>query len=91
MLAMDIGLSDVLVYIVVGLVVGALARLIIPGRQPMGILATIVIGIVAAVIGGLLWNAIFPSNSGIAWIASIALAVLFVWIYAGATRSSSRV
>lgn len=86
MLAMDITFGDILVYVVVGLIIGALARLIVPGRQAMGMLTTIVIGVVAAVVGGLIWNAIFPSNSGIAWIASIALAVVFVWIFAGSTN-----
>jgi uncharacterized membrane protein YeaQ/YmgE (transglycosylase-associated protein family) len=78
----DIGLGDVLVYILAGLIIGALARLIVPGRQRMGILLTIIIGIVAAVIGGILWAAIFPDNDGIAWIGSIIVAVVLVWLYA---------
>ena len=77
----DIGVGDVLVYILAGLIIGALARLIVPGRQRMGILLTIIIGIVAAVIGGILWAAIFPDNDGIAWIGSIIVAVVLVWIY----------
>ena len=78
----DIGVGDVLVYILAGLIIGALARLIVPGRQRMGILLTIIIGIVAAVIGGILWAAIFPDNDGIAWIGAIIVAVVLVWIYA---------
>jgi uncharacterized membrane protein YeaQ/YmgE (transglycosylase-associated protein family) len=78
----DIGVGDVLVYILAGLIIGALARLIVPGRQRMGILMTIIIGIVAAVIGGILWAAIFPDNDGIAWIGSVIVAVVLVWIYA---------
>jgi uncharacterized membrane protein YeaQ/YmgE (transglycosylase-associated protein family) len=78
----DIGLGDILVYILAGLIIGALARLIVPGRQRMGILLTIIIGIVAAVIGGILWAAIFPDNDGIAWIGSIIVAVVLVWLYA---------
>lgn len=85
MLAMHIGFGDILVYIVAGLIIGALARLIVPGRQSMGVLATIVVGVIAAIIGGLLWNAIFPTNAGIAWIGSVIVAVILVWIYAGAT------
>ena len=56
--------------------------MIVPGRQRMGILMTIIIGIVAAVIGGILWAAIFPGNDGVAWIGSIIVAVVLVWIYA---------
>jgi uncharacterized membrane protein YeaQ/YmgE (transglycosylase-associated protein family) len=43
--------------IVIGLIAGALARLLVPGRDPMGIGATIVLGIVGSFIGGFLWNA----------------------------------
>jgi hypothetical protein len=41
--------------------------------------------VIAAVIGGLLWAALFPKNDGVAWIASIVVGVVLVWIYAGAT------
>jgi uncharacterized membrane protein YeaQ/YmgE (transglycosylase-associated protein family) len=79
--ASDIGVVDILVYIVAGLIIGALARLLLPGRQSMGVVATMVIGIIAAVIGGLLWNAVFPDNDGIAWIGSIIVAVVLVALY----------
>jgi uncharacterized membrane protein YeaQ/YmgE (transglycosylase-associated protein family) len=88
MLAMDITFGDVLVYIVAGLIIGAIARLLVPGRQAMGLLATMIIGVVAAVIGGILWAAIFPKNDGIAWIGSIIVAVVLVFLYAGATNNS---
>jgi uncharacterized membrane protein YeaQ/YmgE (transglycosylase-associated protein family) len=78
----NIGVGDVLIYILAGLIVGALARLIVPGRQRMGIIVTIIVGVVAAVIGGILWNAIFPDNDGIAWIGSLILAVILVYTYA---------
>ena len=44
---------QILGLIVVGAVIGALARLIKPGRQRMSILATVLLGVVGAVIGGL--------------------------------------
>jgi uncharacterized membrane protein YeaQ/YmgE (transglycosylase-associated protein family) len=78
----DVGIGDILIYIVAGLVIGALARLIVPGRQRMGIVITILIGVLAAVLGGLLWNWIFPDNDGIAWIGSLIVAVVLVWLYA---------
>ena len=68
-------------FIVAGLVIGILARAILPGKQHMGMVATIVLGVVAAIIGGLLWNAIFPDNEGVAWIGSIVVAIVLVWIY----------
>ena len=45
---------QILGLIVVGSIIGALARLIKPGRQRMGILATMLLGVVGAVIGGLI-------------------------------------
>jgi uncharacterized membrane protein YeaQ/YmgE (transglycosylase-associated protein family) len=41
-------------FIILGLIVGALARLVLPGRQPIGILWTIALGMVGALAGGLL-------------------------------------
>ncbi|MEU6249438.1 GlsB/YeaQ/YmgE family stress response membrane protein [Glycomyces sp. NPDC047010] len=43
-------------FIVAGLVIGALARLIKPGKQSLGIIATLVLGIVGSVIGGTVAN-----------------------------------
>jgi uncharacterized membrane protein YeaQ/YmgE (transglycosylase-associated protein family) len=89
MLAADIGIGDIIVYIVAGLIIGALARLIMPGRQDLSIIATIVLGVVAAIIGGFLWNAIFPSNEGIAWIGSIIVAVVLLGLYVMLTNRRS--
>lgn len=44
--------------IIIGLIAGALARLLVPGRDPMGIGATILLGIVGSFVGGFLWNLI---------------------------------
>ena len=41
---------DILVVIVIGLVVGLIARLLTPGRDPMGVIVTIVVGIVGSVL-----------------------------------------
>lgn len=83
MVAADIKITvmDVIVYAVAGLVIGAIARLLMPGRQDLSIVATILIGAIAAIIGGLLWEAVFPGNDGIAWIGSIIVAVLLLWLY----------
>ncbi len=43
-------------FIVFGLVVGAVARLVIPGRQHMSLLATLIVGLVGSVIGGVVAN-----------------------------------
>jgi uncharacterized membrane protein YeaQ/YmgE (transglycosylase-associated protein family) len=84
MLAADIDISvwDVIVYIVAGLIIGVIARALVPGRQSMSIWVTILVGVIAALIGGILWEAIFPDNDGIAWIGSIIVGVVLVWLYA---------
>ena len=48
----------IIILILIGLVAGAVARLVVPGRDPMGILGTILLGIVGSFVGGFLWNLI---------------------------------
>ena len=48
--------------IILGLVVGLIARAIVPGRQPMGWIATAVLGIVGAYVGGTLGSVVFPPH-----------------------------
>ncbi|RFA15363.1 transglycosylase [Subtercola boreus] len=79
--------------IVIGLIAGALARLIIPGKQDMSILMTIILGIVGSFVGGFLAYVIFRSDnmdgffqpSGI--IGSIIGAIIVLFIY---TRVKAR-
>ena len=77
----DIGFLDVVWYIVAGFVIGIIARAILPGKQHMGIIATIVLGVVGALIGGFLWDLIFSGNQGIAWIGSIIVAIILLFLY----------
>jgi uncharacterized membrane protein YeaQ/YmgE (transglycosylase-associated protein family) len=73
--------------IIVGLIIGALGRLVVPGRQAIPIWLTIMIGIVAAIVGTLLANALgVGSTRGIDWIElfiQIALAAIGVALVAG--------
>jgi uncharacterized membrane protein YeaQ/YmgE (transglycosylase-associated protein family) len=63
--------------IIAGLIVGALGRLFHPGRDPMGVLATIGIGIAAVIIAGLLighhgfWTFLFAVLIGVALVALV--------------------
>jgi uncharacterized membrane protein YeaQ/YmgE (transglycosylase-associated protein family) len=77
--SVDVG--SILGYIVVGLIVGVLARFLLPGDDPMGLIGTIVVGIIGAVVGGWAAGAIFQDTSGVDWIASIvaAIVLLLVW------------
>ncbi|MGH2753237.1 MAG: GlsB/YeaQ/YmgE family stress response membrane protein [Actinomycetota bacterium] len=74
-------MGELLVFLLVGLVVGIIARALMPGRDPIGILGTILVGCVGAVIGGYLWAAVFGETEGIEWIGSILMAVGLLWIY----------
>jgi uncharacterized membrane protein YeaQ/YmgE (transglycosylase-associated protein family) len=73
--------------IVVGLIIGALGRLVFPGRQDMPIWLTILIGIVAALIGSLIASALGVGETrGIDWIKliiQVALAAAGVALVAG--------
>jgi uncharacterized membrane protein YeaQ/YmgE (transglycosylase-associated protein family) len=86
----SIGILDIVWYVIAGLIIGLLARAILPGRQHMSIVASIVLGVVAAVIGGLVWNAVLPGNQGVAWIGSIVVAVILLWLYARFAPNLSR-
>jgi uncharacterized membrane protein YeaQ/YmgE (transglycosylase-associated protein family) len=83
---------EFIVFLLVGLVVGVIARLLMPGPDPIGILGTIIVGCVGALIGGYLWTAVFGQNEGVAWIGSIlmAMALLFLYRRFTGTRSSGR-
>jgi uncharacterized membrane protein YeaQ/YmgE (transglycosylase-associated protein family) len=48
----------IIVLIVIGLIAGAVARLLVPGRDPIGLLGTIALGIVGSFVGGFIWNLI---------------------------------
>lgn len=85
-------MGDILVFILVGLIVGVIARALMPGPDPIGIIGTIVIGIVGAIAGGYLWRAIFGQSEGVEWIGSIIAAMVLLWIWRRmATGRASRV
>lgn len=74
---------DVVLYLIVlaiaGLLVGALGRLALPGPDPMGIAQTILVGLAATFIAGLLMWAIFGTGGG-GIILSVAIATLIVYL-----------
>ena len=84
----DLDVESILGYVLVGLVVGLLARLIVPGRDPFGLLGTILLGIVGAVIGGWLAGEVFEETEGVDWIASIVVAAVLVLLLRAGTRRS---
>jgi len=63
-----------------GLIVGALARLVLPGPDPMSIGMTILIGIGGSLIAALIANAIWGRRYGPGLILSVACAAFLVWL-----------
>jgi len=78
---------SIIAWIVLGLIAGALAKVIMPGDDPGGIIVTILIGIVGAIVGGFLWNVITGNDSyGDLDIGGIIIAVIGSIILLGAYR-----
>jgi uncharacterized membrane protein YeaQ/YmgE (transglycosylase-associated protein family) len=75
-------------FLIAGLIIGLLARLLVPGRQKIGLLWTLVLGVVGSVIGGTIANAL---NTGDIWelnvIGFVAAVVVSVGVLAVAERA----
>ncbi|MGH2757324.1 MAG: GlsB/YeaQ/YmgE family stress response membrane protein [Actinomycetota bacterium] len=74
-------MGEFLVFLLIGLVIGVVARLLMPGPDPIGILGTIIVGIVGAIVGGYLWIAAFGDTKGPEWIGSVVVAMGLLWVY----------
>src|ERR671922_1036375 len=72
-------IGEVFGFLLVGCIVGPIARFVVPGDDPMPIWMTIVLGAVGAFLGGwLLAEVITPGNEGVPWIAAILAAAALV-------------
>jgi uncharacterized membrane protein YeaQ/YmgE (transglycosylase-associated protein family) len=73
----------VLAWIVFGLIVGVVAKLLMPGRDPGGFIVTMLLGIAGAMIGGFLGRALgwYGPNQGAGFLMSIVGAILLLFIY----------
>jgi uncharacterized membrane protein YeaQ/YmgE (transglycosylase-associated protein family) len=74
---------DIILYIILlaltGLVVGALGRLLLPGRDPMSIIQTIALGIAASLIAGLIAYYVFDKEEGAGFLFSVVCAIALVY------------
>ena len=89
-------LTTIVVTVILGAIIGVLARLVLPGRQDISTLMTVLLGIVGALIGSWLWTGVFNKGdtSGIDWIALImgvivaaVLIVIYERVVAGRTTN----
>jgi uncharacterized membrane protein YeaQ/YmgE (transglycosylase-associated protein family) len=92
--------GQILGWLLAGLIVGVLARLLVPGKQDMGVVMTIVLGVVGALIGGVLYNLIAHGEVAPAggfdvgrawpgWIFSVIGGVVVLALYIMATGRRS--
>lgn len=81
-------------FIIAGLVIGALARLIKPGKQRLGILATLLLGLVGSVIGGTIANLLGTGNifelNVLGFIIAVIASVLLIGVAEGLAQSRHR-
>ena len=82
---------DYIIFALVGLVVGAVAKFIVPGKQGGGIIVTAILGMIGSLLGtyGGQQLGIVSAKAGTHWIASIIGAVIVVFIYSLLTKKSS--
>ncbi len=83
----------IIAFLILGLIAGAIAKLILPGRQGGGWLATLVLGVIGALLGGFIGNAIFGVGleefwSIQTWLVAIVGAIIVLVIYGFVTRKS---
>jgi uncharacterized membrane protein YeaQ/YmgE (transglycosylase-associated protein family) len=70
-------------WILFGLIVGALAKLVMPGRDPGGIIVTMALGMAGALVGGFIGRSLgwYGPNDGAGFFVSLLGAILLLWLY----------
>jgi uncharacterized membrane protein YeaQ/YmgE (transglycosylase-associated protein family) len=78
----------ILAWILFGLVVGVIAKLLMPGRDPGGFIITILLGIAGALLGGFIGRAMgfYGPNDSAGWLMSILGAIILLALYRMMTR-----
>ena len=76
-------IGTIIAWMIIGLVAGALAKLIMPGDDPGGIIVTILIGIAGAFVGGFLTSLVGMGQGGLIWTIVVATigAIILLAIY----------
>lgn len=85
---------SLLSWIVTGLIVGLIARALVPGKQSLGLILTVALGVGGAALGGLISAGIWPTwqndpnvdQMWPGWLMSVVGAVIVLWGYLAVTR-----
>lgn len=88
---------NILAWIVLGLVAGAIAKAIYPGQQSGGILGTLILGVIGAFVGGSLYNLVTTGTISLAAtglsiggiVVAVLGAIIALWIYYALSRRSA--
>ena len=86
----------IIAFIILGLLAGIIAKQLLPGSDPGGLIVTTLIGIAGALVGGFLAGVVFDAHpldeffDVSTWITAIVGAVLLLWIYRAVSGSGSR-
>ena len=88
-------MTSIILAIIAGAIIGAVAHLVMPGRQKIGIIMTVLLGTVGGLIGSAVANQLgyHNANGGVAWIPffiGIVVAVFLIAIYQVLTRRRTR-
>jgi len=78
---MDFGAHSIIWTILVGLVIGAIAKLLMPGKDPGGCIVTILLGIAGALVGTWIGRVFAGSNYVAGWIMSVVGAMILLLLY----------
>ena len=72
-------LSAIVAWLITGLVIGAVAHILVPGRQRIGIVLTVLIGIVGALLGGVITAALLgPGHLIVSFIVALVVAAVLI-------------
>lgn len=83
-------MGSLLGLLVTGLIVGLLGRLVVPGRQPIGFVRTMLVGVAGALAGGYLGKELFDFGGLGRFVLAVLVAAVLVLVIEGTTRRSRR-
>jgi len=81
---------NILGWIIIGLIAGALAGFFVPGRERFGCLGTMLIGIIGGLLGGFLWVNVLGQDEASGWLGALVIATIGAMIVLFIIRAMRR-